>query len=351
MRFYSTLRPLIFKLPPEQAHRAAICALKAGAIPACAFRDVRLNTNLAGLQLPNPVGLAAGFDKNAEVYNATLKAGFGFAEVGTITPKAQVGNPTPRVFRLIEQEALINRLGFNNEGVEAAAWNLRARKHQGVIGGNIGKNKDTADAASDYSIAMRSLYALVDYITVNISSPNTPGLRSLQGASELQNLVRAVHEVRADLVKAGLPRKPIFVKIAPDNDDAALKDIADVALTLKIDGLIVSNTTIERAGVELSPHSKEQGGLSGKPLFQKSTQVLKHVYQLTEGRIPLIGVGGITSAEDAYAKIRAGAAAVQLYTALVYRGFGLVNDINQGLVKLLERDGLSSIKDAIGADA
>jgi len=351
MRFYSTIRPLIFKLPPEQAHRAAISALKAGVIPACVFSDVRLNTNLAGLQLPNPVGLAAGFDKNAEVYNATLQAGFGFAEVGTITPKAQAGNPTPRVFRLIEQEALINRLGFNNEGVEAAAWNLRARKHRGVIGGNIGKNKDTLDAASDYSIAMRSLYALVDYITVNISSPNTPGLRALQGASELQSLVRAVHDVRADLVKAGLPRKPIFVKIAPDNDDAALKDIADVALTLKIDGLIVSNTTIGRAGVELSPHSKEQGGLSGKPLFQKSTQVLKHMYQLTEGRVPLIGVGGIASAEDAYAKIRAGATAVQLYTALIYRGFGLVNDINQGLVKLLQRDGFASVKDAIGADA
>ncbi|MFZ4125081.1 MAG: quinone-dependent dihydroorotate dehydrogenase [Rickettsiales bacterium] len=351
MSLYSLIRPLVFSLPPEQAHRAAIKSLMLGAIPTCAFKDARLNTELAGLNLPNPVGLAAGFDKNAEVYNAALKAGFGYAEIGTVTPKAQAGNPTPRIFRLIEQEAIINRLGFNNEGMEAAAWNLRHRKQGGVVGGNIGKNKDTEDAASDYAAAMRTLYALVDYITVNISSPNTPGLRNLQGAEALQPLVRAVHDVRADLVKAGLPRKPIFVKIAPDNDDAALKDIADVALTLKIDGLIVSNTTISRDGVEMSPHESEQGGLSGKPLFQKSTQVLKHMYQLTEGRVPLIGVGGISSAHDAYAKIRAGASAVQLYTALIYKGFGLVNDINRGLVKLLERDGFTSIKDVIGKDA
>jgi dihydroorotate dehydrogenase len=351
MSFYARIRPFIFSLPPERAHRAAIASLKLGAIPVCTFSDVRLHTEIAGLALPNPVGLAAGFDKNAEVYNAALKAGFGFVEVGTVTPKAQSGNPTPRIFRLVEQEAIINRLGFNNEGMEAAAWNLRTRTQGGIVGGNIGKNKETEDAASDYSAAMRTLYALVDYITVNISSPNTPGLRALQGANELQHLVRAVHEVRGDLVKAGLPKKPVFVKIAPDNDDAALKDIADVALTLKIDGLIVSNTTIGREGVELSPHAGEQGGLSGKPLFQKSTQVLKHMYQLTEGRVPLIGVGGIASAEDAYAKIRAGATAVQLYTALIYKGFGLVNEINRGLVKLMERDGLASIKDAIGKDA
>lgn len=350
MSFYKTIRPFVFALPPERAHRAAITALRNGAIMASPFTDARLHTQLAGLALPNPVGLAAGFDKNAEAHDAALKIGFGFVEIGTVTPRPQSGNPKPRLFRLVEQEAVINRLGFNNEGMEAAAWNLRARKHHGIIGGNIGKNKETEDAASDYSAAMRTLYALVDYVTINISSPNTPGLRNLQSAESLQPLVRSVLEVRNDLVKAGLPKKPLFVKIAPDNDDAALKDIADVALTLKIDGLIVSNTTIGREGVELNTLSKEQGGLSGKPLFAKSTQVLRHMYQLTEGRIPLIGVGGIASAEDAYAKIRAGATAVQLYTALVYQGFCLVNRINQGLVKLLERDGLASIKDAVGKD-
>lgn len=350
MSLYSLIRPFVFALPPEQAHRAAVKSLKLGAVSTCSVVDARLNTQLANLSLPNPIGLAAGFDKNAEVYSAALKTGFGFAEVGTVTPKPQSGNPTPRVFRLVEQQAIINRLGFNNEGMEAAAWNLRTRKHGGIVGGNIGKNKDTPDAASDYAATMRTLYALVDYITVNISSPNTPGLRNLQGADSLQALVRAVHEVRTDLVKAGLPRKPIFVKIAPDNDEAALKDIADVALTLKIDGLVVGNTTIGREGVERNIHANEQGGLSGKPLFQKSTQILKHMYQLTEGRIPLIGVGGISSAEDAYAKIKAGATAVQLYTALIYQGFGLVNDINRGLVKLLARDGLSSIQDAVGKE-
>jgi dihydroorotate dehydrogenase len=351
MSFYRLIRPLVFSMPPEKAHHAALRALKAGVIPTCTFQDARLNTQLAGLSLPSPVGLAAGFDKNAEVYDAALRAGFGFAEIGTVTPRPQSGNPQPRLFRLVEQEAIINRLGFNNQGMEAAAWNLRKRKHGGIVGGNIGKNKDTEDAASDYNLAMRTLYALVDYITVNISSPNTPGLRNLQSADSLQSLVRSVHEVRADLVKAGLSKKPVFVKIAPDNDDAALKDIADVALTLKIDGLIVGNTTISREGVELSKHAKEQGGLSGKPLFQKSTQVLRHMYQLTEGRVPLIGVGGIASAEDAYLKIKAGATAVQLYTALIYQGFGLVNEINRGLVKLLERDGFASINDAVGKDA
>lgn len=351
MSLYTVIRPLVFALPPEKAHRAAIRALKLGLSPACAFQDARLTTELAGLSLPNPVGLAAGFDKNAEAYNGALKAGFGFVEIGTVTPKPQKGNPTPRLFRLVEQQAVINRLGFNNEGMEAAAWNLRARTHGGIIGGNIGKNKDTQDAASDYAAAMRTLYALVDYITVNISSPNTPGLRNLQSAESLQPLVRAVHEIRNDLVKAGLPKKPIFVKIAPDNDDAALKDISDVALTLKIDGLIVSNTTVGREGVEMNPHAKEQGGLSGKPLFQKSTQVLRHMYQLTEGRIPLIGVGGVSSAEDAYAKIKAGATAVQVYTALIYQGLGLVSHINRGLVKLLERDGFQSIREAIGKEA
>lgn len=343
MSCYRTLRPALFMLPPEKAHRAAIHALQAGLAPRSRFRHPALVTDLCGLYLPNPVGLAAGFDKNAEAYEGALATGFGFVEMGTVTPRPQSGNPTPRLFRLTAEEAVINRLGFNNEGMEEAAQNLRRRGANGIIGGNIGKNKDSADAVADYVVAMRKLYPLVDYITVNISSPNTPGLRALQGGEALRELVAAVHAERARQTI----RKPIFVKIAPDNDIAALETIAEVAKDTNIDALIVSNTTITRDGVT----SDEQGGLSGKPLFALSTRVLRDMRRLTDGTVPLIGVGGISSAEDAYEKIRAGASAVQLYTALIYQGFGLVDRINRGLVDLLERDGFNSIRDAVGTSA
>lgn len=336
---YKTLRPALFLLPPEKAHRAAIHALQAGAGPRSRFAHPSLATELAGLALPNPVGLAAGFDKNAEAYRGALAAGFGFVEIGTVTPKAQPGNPQPRLFRLVEQEAVINRLGFNNEGVEAAVARLQSRG-PGVVGGNIGKNKESADAIADYVTALRAIYPHVDYITVNISSPNTPGLRALQAGDELRALVKAVQAERATFIT----RKPIFVKIAPDNDEAALEAIAAVAMEEGVDALIVSNTTIERPGVT----STEQGGLSGRPLFQKSTEALAQMYRITGGRMPLIGVGGISSAEDAYAKIRAGASAVQLYTALIYQGFGLVEEINNGLAGLLARDGFKSVREAVG---
>ncbi len=350
MSFYSALRPALFLLPPEKAHRAAICALQRGLVPAGGAHHASLRAHVAGLEFANPVGIAPGFDKNAECFEEVLKAGAGFVEIGTVTPLAQAGNPQPRLFRLVEEEAIINRLGFNNEGMEAAAARLAKRSGRGIVGGNIGKNKETVDAASDYVKAMRALYPHVDYITANISSPNTPGLRSLQAADELGKLISALQALRAELVAVGQKHRPIFVKIAPDCDDEMLKAIAEVALGTKLDGLIVSNTTLARNGVETSTHAAEAGGLSGRPLFQLSTETLRKIYQLTEGKIPLIGVGGIASAEDAYAKIRAGASLVQLYSALIYQGFGLVGAIHDGLVRLLARDGFTNISAAVGAD-
>jgi len=343
MSSYSILRPALFALPPEKAHHLAIRALQCGLAPKSHYSHPALATTLAGLALPSPVGMAAGFDKNAEAVEGLQRAGFGFVEIGTVTPRAQPGNPQPRMFRLVKQQAVINRLGFNNEGMDAAAARLAVNRHGGVVGGNVGKNKESADALADYRMAMHALYGYVDYITANISSPNTPGLRNLQAKAELQALVRGLHEERATLMQEhGFVQKPIFVKIAPDNDDAALIAIAQVALEEKLDGLIVSNTTIQ--------HNGEQGGLSGKPLFGPSTEVLRKMYAMTKGQVPLIGVGGIASAEDAYAKIRAGASAVQLYTALIYQGMGLVERINKGLVQLLERDGFTSVAQAVGAD-
>lgn len=351
MRCYDLIRPALFLLPPETAHRAAIAALRARLMPTVTYHHSALNTSIGALALPNPIGLAAGFDKNAEAMDGFLDAGFGFVEIGTVTPKAQPGNPQPRLFRLVEEEAVINRLGFNNEGVGAAASRLAARAKRGVVGGNIGKNKDTEDALTDYAAAMRVIYSHVDYITANISSPNTPGLRNLQHADALRRLVQGLHAVRTELVAAGAVHKPIWVKLSPDNDQAMLEAIAEVALSEHIDALIISNTTIDRSAVMHHPLAKEAGGLSGKPLMEKATETLRAMYALTQGQIPLIGVGGIASAEDAYRKIRAGASAVQLYTALVYQGMGLVERIQRDLVELMARDGFSNVQEAVGADA
>lgn len=349
MSLYQSLRPAAFLLPPEHAHRAAIQALQMGFAPRSSFGHPSLKTEVAGLNFANPIGLSAGFDKNAECFAGVLRAGFGHVEIGTVTPRPQPGNPCPRLFRLVEAEAVINRLGFNNEGVDAAAARLACRRGaRGIIGGNIGKNKTSEDAAADYVQAMRMLYPVVDYITANISSPNTPGLRALQATDELEKLVSALHETRATLMEQGGKRRPIFVKIAPDCSDELLRAIADVALKYTLDGLIVSNTTIARDAVVGQAHAEEAGGLSGKPLFKKSTEALRKMYQMTEGKIPLIGVGGVSSAADAYAKIRAGASLVQLYTALIYQGFGLVECINRGLVDLLARDGFANVGDAVG---
>lgn len=339
---YKLLRPMLFALPPETAHELVIRALSLGLVPAQPkVSDARLNVRLAGMNLPNPIGLAAGFDKNAAALGHIFTQGFGFAEVGTITPKPQAGNPKPRVFRLKDHEAVINRLGFNNEGLSAAAAQL-ARPQHGIVGANIGKNKDSNDAVADYVAGLKGVLALADYVTVNISSPNTAGLRDLQQKDALSDLLDALLETRASHASS----TPLFVKIAPDMDERQLEDVVALAMQKGISGLIISNTTLARPdGIR-----QEAGGLSGRPLFAPSTQLLRTAYRISEGKLPLIGVGGIASAEDAYAKIRAGASAVQLYTALIYQGFDLVTRIKLGLLERLERDGFSSISEAIGKE-
>jgi dihydroorotate dehydrogenase len=293
------------------------------------------------------LGLAAGFDKNAEVPDVMLRLGFGFAECGTVTPRPQSGNPRPRLFRLPEDRAVINRLGFNNRGMDAAAVRLAARKRQGIVGINIGANKDSPDRIADYREGFARLSPLADYVTVNISSPNTPGLRGLQNREELEKLLALLREERA---RAGCT-VPLLLKIAPDLDQHALDDIAATVLASGIEGMIVSNTTLARPASLKSANAKESGGLSGAPLFAPSTAILKAVRQRVGGRIALIGVGGVASGADAYAKIRAGASLVQLYTAMAYEGPALIARIKRELSALLARDGFARVADAVGADA
>ncbi len=358
MSFYQRIRPLLFRLEPELAHGLLIRALKMGLMPA--MRQINspvLRVNLAGMMLPNPVGLAAGFDKNAETLAHIFKQGFGWVECGTVTPKPQIGNPKPRVLRLPEQEAIINRLGFNNEGMVAFIGRLIERqampkRAQGIVGSNIGKNKDSIDPNGDYVLGVKALYPYADYITINISSPNTQGLRDLQHDEQLHALLVSIEQTRQMMLAKGIESRPIFIKLAPDLDNEQKASIAKLALEMKVGGLMISNTTITRPDVYgLADHWMQSGGLSGKPLMSLSTQTLKDFYRLTEGKIALIGVGGIASAEDAYAKIRAGATAVQLYSALVYQGFGVVNRINIGLLQLLIRDGYANVIQAVGVDA
>lgn len=329
---------------PETAHGLALKALRMGLVPAPGqLTSPRLKTTLAGMVLPNPLGLAAGFDKNAEVLHRLAKSGFGFVEVGAITPRAQPGNPKPRLFRLTEDKAAINRFGFNNQGMEAAAAKLAARPKTGVIGLNLGANKDSEDRASDFAKVLDKCGPYLDFATVNVSSPNTEKLRDLQGKAALSGLLAGVMEVRE-----GLERSiPVFLKIAPDLSEAEIAEIAEVAIETGISGIIATNTTLSRDGLK-SGHRDETGGLSGAPLFEKSTRVLALLSKLTDGQLPLIGVGGVSTADQAYAKIKAGASAVQLYTALVYGGMGLVKEIVTGLDALLERDGFISVADAVG---
>jgi dihydroorotate dehydrogenase len=332
------------RLDPETAHGVAIRALKTGLVPLPGpVTSDRLRTTLAGLDLPNPVGLAAGFDKNGDVLGPLSRAGFGFVEVGATTPRAQPGNPRPRLFRLTEDRAAINRFGFNNQGMEAMADKLAHRPRNAVIGLNLGANKDSADRAEDFARVLAHCGRHLDFATVNVSSPNTEKLRDLQGAAALSALLAGVMEARAWLTRP----IPVFLKIAPDLTAAELSEIADVARNAGVDAIIATNTTLDRDGLH-STHRGEKGGLSGAPLFEKSTRVLAQLSQLTEGRIPLIGVGGIGSPEQAYQKIRAGASAVQLYTALVYQGLSLVPQIAQGLDALLARDGFATVADAVG---
>ena len=337
---------LLHRIDPERAHALSLLALRAGlvALPGPVTLP-RLACTLAGMSLPNPVGLAAGFDKNAVATDALSRAGFGFVEVGAATPLPQPGNLRPRLFRLGEDRAAINRFGFNNDGACAIAARL-ARRTRGIpVGLNLGANKSSENRAADFALVLATCGAHVDFATVNVSSPNTERLRDLQGPAALAALLAGVMEARA-----ALPRPiPVFLKIAPDLTDDDLAAIAETALASGIAGIIATNTTLSRNGLT-SPMRDQAGGLSGAPLFERSTRVLARLSALTMGKLPLIGVGGIGSAEDAYAKIRAGASAVQLYTALAYRGLSLAAKIAQGLDALLTRDGHSTLAAAIGTD-
>ncbi len=332
------------RLDPERAHDMALQALRAGLVPgARPVADARLRVRLAGLDLPNPVGLAAGFDKNAVALRGLARAGFGFVELGAATPRAQPGNPRPRLFRLDADGAVINRFGFNNDGADAIAARLAARPAGLVVGLNLGANRDSADPAGDFAQVLRRCGAHVDFATVNVSSPNTARLRELQGTAALTALLDDVMAARAALARP----VPILLKIAPELDPDALAAIADVATRAGVDAIIATNTTLAREGLK-SANRDAQGGLSGQPLFENSTRVLAQLSHATAGRMPLIGVGGVASAAQAHAKLRAGASAVQLYTGLAQHGLSLVGRINAGLLELLARDGADRPADIVG---
>ncbi len=338
--------PLLRCFDPEQAHKLALAALKSGLTPwPGVMTSSRLRTNFAGLDLPNPIGLAAGFDKNAEALTPLARAGFGFVEVGAITPRPQEGNAKPRLFRLTEDRAVINRFGFNNEGMEVAAGRLAKRPGNAVIGLNLGANKDSADRADDFAQVLAHCGAHLDFATVNVSSPNTEKLRDLQGPEALARLLEGVMAARAELTAP----IPIFLKIAPDLSDSEISEIAEVAQKAGLHAIIATNTTLSRDGLK-NRHRDEAGGLSGRPLFDKSTRVLARIARATKGDMPLVGVGGVSSSEDAYTKIKAGAGAVQLYSAMVYEGMSLVPRIARGLDRLLDADGFASVAAAVGTD-
>ncbi len=349
MNYYRYLKPLIFKLNPEVAHNLAIFAAKYRLLPNAdkANDDEHLLVNkLWQIDFAHPIGLAAGFDKNAEAIDFLLKQDFAFVEMGTVTPKSQIGNPKPRLFRLEEDEAIINAMGFNNYGLEVFSRNIAKRSHLGIMGSNIGKNKDSLESVEDYLLGLEKLYNLSDYITVNISSPNTPGLRNLQHKEELANLLKALLQKKLELISLTGKKKPILLKIAPDLVSKDLEDIIENVITYGIDGVIISNTTIKRDGL-ISKYRDKPGGLSGKPLFHQSTQLLREFYRLSNGKIPIIASGGIFSGEDAYQKIINGASLIQLYTVLIYQGFEAVQKIKLELIAKLKSEGLT-LRTAIG---
>ncbi|CAL1376961.1 unnamed protein product [Linum trigynum] len=371
------VNPFFALLDPEAAHRLAVTAAARGWVPREKRHDAPvLELEVWGRKFSNPVGLAAGFDKNAEAVEGLLALGFGFIEVGSVTPVPQEGHPKPRIFRLRQEGAIINRCGFNSEGIVAVAKRLGAQHGKrklaetsstapptnddvkqggkagpGILGVNLGKNKESEDAASDYVQGVHTLSQYADYLVINVSSPNTPGLRTLQGRKQLKDLVKKIQAARDEMQWGEEGPPPLLVKIAPDLSKEDLEDIAAVAVALRLDGLIISNTTIQRPdAVRSDPLAEETGGLSGKPLFDLSTSILKEMYMLTRGKIPLIGCGGISSGEDAYKKIRAGATLVQLYTAFAYGGPALIPQIKAELAGCLERDGFKSVIEAVGAD-
>jgi len=342
--------PALFAFNPEKAHGLSISGLKSGVLPAANLKpDQRLNVRIGNLTFPNPLGLAAGYDKNAEVPDAILKLGFGFTEIGTVTPRGQSGNPKPRIFRLIQDQAVINRLGFNNEGHAAALRRLKARaKQSGIVGVNIGANKDSKDFVDDYVMGIERFYEVASYFTANISSPNTPGLRNLQAGEALETLLNRVFDKASQCEQAHNKSLPVFLKIAPDLDENGMDEIASVVNASQLSGIIISNTTLDRDGLRDQKQANEAGGLSGKPLFEKSTRVLAQMRQRLDQKIPIIGVGGISSAADVIAKIEAGASLVQLYTGLVYGGPCLPAKIIKGLSKHLDQNNIKSITDLTG---
>lgn len=343
--WYSLLDLALSRLDAEAAHGLAIRALKTGLLPGDRRADAAsLATKVWGRSLPNPIGLAAGFDKNAEVADAMLAQGFGLVEIGSVTPRPQEGNPRPRLFRLPEDRGVINRMGFPGHGLEAARARLAARPRRGFVGVNIGANKDSVDRAADYVTGCVALAPYADYLVCNVSSPNTPGLRTLQGRTELANLLKRVQDAIA------AKPAPLVVKIAPDATDDDLDDIVFVCRDLRLDGIIIGNTTLSRPASLKSDRCAETGGLSGAPLTALSTEVLRKTAQRVERQFPLIGCGGVGSGADAYAKIRAGATLVQLYSAMVYEGPPLIRRIKDELAALLTRDGFKSVADAVGAD-
>jgi dihydroorotate dehydrogenase len=346
---FGMAQTLLHALDPERAHELALKSLELGIYPRSRPDDPRLAQTLWGLRFPNHIGMAAGFDKDARVASQLLAAGFGFVETGTLTPLPQSGNPRPRIFRSASDRAIINRLGFNNEGHEAALGRLWTRP-QGIIGTNLGAGRDSKDRVADYVRGIEGLSTVASYFTINVSSPNTPGLRDLQAPEALAGLLARVQAARKGIaVEGGAP--PLLVKLAPDLADADLPEVIRVIQAHGVDGIIVSNTTLAREGLKDAGFARETGGLSGRPLFARSTRMLAKVYQLTNGKLPLIGVGGIDSGETALAKIEAGASLLQLYTGLVFEGLGLIGRINQTLVEAIERAGGNSLKPLIGTRA
>lgn len=351
--FYKLARPLLFKLDPEDAHAITIRAMKKGVMPRHKVTDVRLAQDICGLHFDNPVGLSAGFDKNAEVIAPALRLGFGFTEVGTVTPKPQDGNPRPRIFRDPLHEAVINRMGFPNDGAFIFEQNFKEflnmrYRPSGIVGINIGMNKTQEEPVKDYSTLIRDFAKDADYLTINISSPNTPGLRDLQSREPLLELLEAVETERS--LACGKEQPPLFVKFAPDLDDDKIAELCETVIEGKADGVIVGNTTLDRPDYLPADFRDQMGGLSGKPLTDKSTTVIGKFYSHLKGTMPIIGVGGISNAQDAYTKIKAGASLVQLYTGMIYQGPGIARDINTGLIQLIKKDGYSNISQAIGAD-
>ncbi|MBY0382811.1 MAG: quinone-dependent dihydroorotate dehydrogenase [Xanthobacteraceae bacterium] len=350
--FDSLTLPLLRRLDPESAHRLAIAGLRSLPLPRTRPDDLKLATQAFGLDFPNPIGMAAGFDKNAEVPDALLRLGFGFVEIGSVTPKPQGGNPRPRLFRLEEDSAIINRMGFNNDGAEVVLRRLRSRAGRGgIVGVNVGANKDSADRTADYVKLIEAFAPVASYFTINVSSPNTPGLRNLQQASALDELLARVIDAR-NRAKQDAGPVPLLLKIAPDLTLQELDDVVHVALARGIDGMIVSNTTLARPpSLRDRGGALEQGGLSGRPLLRLSTRMVAETFVRAEGRFPLIGVGGIDSGGAALMKIRAGATLIQLYSSLVYRGLGLVESIKADLLSTLRRTGRDSLSEIVGADA